>query len=70
MDRIFLAVIVSGLLLAATSTTLLVVSSDRPLIISAMNLPVLARDGRPVSRRLEQKTLMRAGAGRDQQTSF
>jgi hypothetical protein len=70
MDRIFLAVIVSGLLLAATSTTLLVVSSGEPLIVSAMNLPVSARDGRPARNRLEQETLIRAGAARDQQTSF
>jgi hypothetical protein len=41
MDRIFLAVIVSGLLLAATSTALLVFSSSgHPMMaVTAVNLP-------------------------------
>jgi hypothetical protein len=42
MDRIFLAVIVSGLLLATTSTALLVASSGSPPTVSAMNLPAPA----------------------------
>jgi hypothetical protein len=39
MERIFLAMIVSGLLLATTSTALLVVGNDAPVTVSAMSLP-------------------------------
>ncbi len=68
MDRIFLAVIVSSLLLATTSTALLVVSGDGPITVAAMN-PQGMR-GRLMPLPVEQQTLPRPEGGGGAQTSF
>ena len=74
MDRIFLAVIVSGLLLAATSTALLVfLSGGRPMMtVSAVNLPVSAdmRESWLMSRRTDFDRLARPDSARREPTRF
>ena len=74
MDRIFLAIIVSGLLLAATSTSLLVfASSGHPMMtVTAVNLPVSAdiRDNWSMSRRTGSDELASSDSARREQTRF
>jgi hypothetical protein len=71
MDRIFLAIIVSGLLLAATSTALLVFSSSsHPMM--AVNLPVSSdmRETWLMSRRTGSDELAPSDSARREQTRF
>jgi hypothetical protein len=72
MDRIFLAMIVSGLMLATTSTTLLVASSGEPLAVSAINRSVSARiaEGRLKPGRIEQTSAALPEGGRSERTRF
>jgi hypothetical protein len=74
MDRIFLAIIVSGLLLAATSTALLVFSSSgHPMMtVTAVNLPASAdmHDSWSMSRRTGSDKLAPFDSARREQTRF
>ena len=78
MDRIFLAIIVSGLLLVATSTALLVFASNsHPMMtVTAVNLPASVEvrdtwpDYWPMSRRAGSDELTPADGARREQTRF
>ena len=52
MDRVFLAVIVSGLLLAATSMSLLV-ATDGAMTVAELNVPPSAMTAKSVRPRLQ-----------------
>jgi hypothetical protein len=68
MERIFLAMIVSGLLLATTSTALLVVGNDTPVTVSAMSVPASSIASGMVSPRLVEQTT--PSGGRSEQARF
>ena len=70
MDRIFLAVIVSGLLLATTSTALLVVSRDGPLMLAAMSPQTAGLRGDELTARQIEEDQFTPSDGRSGRTRF
>ena len=72
MDRIFLAVIVSSLLLVATSTGLLIFANTGAMTMSAASLPVSAdtRDRGLMPRRTAYDKPTPSDAGRGEQSRF